>query len=231
MQDLSHSDELALVFERARAAAAQARGEHAEARAFAQTLIREQDARSARRRAIAEERRSWSERREKADAHIAEIIERRGAAMEELETLADAPIEFQQQRRALLSQLSEAEAARKAASDERASAETALAEADRSARAALETMGSARESRAAAEERLEGARQRREQLLHAIATELETEPQGLFALAGVKVDDATPDAGVVERKLENLNRSASDSARSTCAPTTNSSRSRRAATR
>ena len=204
LEALSPSDELALQLERARAAAAQARGEHAEARAFAQTLIREQEARAARRRSIAEERRSWSERREKADAHIAEIVERRSSAIEELETLADAPIEFQQQRRALLSQLAEAEAARRAASDERVAAETALADADRAARAALESMGSARESRAAAEERVEGARQRREQLLHAITSELETEPPGLFALAGVKVDEETPDAAIVERKLESL---------------------------
>ena len=204
MQELPAADELALNLERARAAAAQARGEFAEARAYAQNLTRELEARGSRRRAIAEERRSWAERRGKADAHIFEISERRTAAEAELDTLADAPSQFQFQRRMLLNQLTEAEAAGRAAADARALAETELAEADRAARQALESMSTSRESRAASEERLEGARQRREQLLHAIATELETEPQALSAMAGVKAGEATPDAAVVERKLDNL---------------------------
>ena len=103
-----------------------------------------------------------------------------------------------------MSELSQAEAARASASDERAIAETAQAEADRAARAALEAMGAARESRAASEERLEGARGRREQLLHQIASELETNPIGLYALAGLKPGDATPEAASIERKLDNL---------------------------
>ena len=86
----------------------------------------------------------------------------------ELETLADAPVAFLQQRRALIGEIDAAEAARRQASDERAAMETSLAEADRAARAALEAMSAARESRAASEERVEGARQRREAVLHTI---------------------------------------------------------------
>jgi chromosome segregation protein len=201
---LSPTDELALRLERARTEAAEARGEFAEARAAEQNQSREQDARAARRRAIAEERRSWAERLEKADAHISEITDRRGAAEEELERLADAPVEFLQQRRALLSQLTEAEAARRNASDDRAIAETALLEADRAARAALDAMASARESRAASEQRLEGARQRREQLLHAITTELDTDVQSLASLAGLAAGDMAPEAEAVSRKLDSL---------------------------
>ena len=141
--------------------------------------------------------------------------------MEELETLADAPVEFQQQRRALLSQLAEAEAARKAASDERVAAETALAEADRAARSALETMGSARESRAAAEERLEAARQRREQLLHAITSELETEPQGLSRSPASRSTRKRRTPRSSNASWRTSSRSASGSALSTCAPRTN----------
>ena len=204
LQALSPSDDLALRLERARAEAARARGEFAEARAAEQNQSREHEARAARRRAIAEERRSWAERRAKADAHIGEIAERRAAAQDELEALDDAPAQFLQQRRALLSQLTEADAARKIASDERAIAETALLEADRAARAALEAMAAARESRAASEQRLESARQRREQLSHAIATELETDPHGLAALAGLGAGEATPEAGSVARKLDSL---------------------------
>ena len=204
LQSLLPSDELALRLERARTEAAKARGEFAEARAAEQNQSREHEARAARRRVIAEERRLWAGRREKADAHISEITERRGSAEGELERLADAPVEFMQQRRALLSQLTEADAARRTASDERAIAETALLEADRAARAALEGMASARESRAASEQRLEGARQRREQLLHAITTELDTDVQSLASLAGLAAGDPTPEAGAVARKLDSL---------------------------
>jgi chromosome segregation protein len=201
---LAPGDELASRLERARADAARARGEFAEARAATQNLSREHEARLARRRAIAEERRSWDERRGKADSHIAEIAGRRDAARDELETLADAPDEFTRQRRQLLAQAAEAETQRKAASDERAIAETALLEADRAARAALESMGASRESRAASEQRLEAARQRRDQLLQAIASDLETDPKGLAALAGLAPGAPAPEPGAVARKLESL---------------------------
>ncbi|THD47639.1 MAG: chromosome segregation protein SMC [Bradyrhizobium sp.] len=201
---LAPSDELALALERARAVAAQERADFAEAKATAQSLAREAEARAARRQAIVGERRSWSERRAKAETHIADIAERRQAAEGELATLADAPAAFLQQRRQLQAELDQAEAARKHAADARAAAETALAQADRAARAALEAMGSARESRAASEERLEGARTAREELLKTIAADLDVEPSGLSALAGLAVDEAPPEAAQVERKLENL---------------------------
>jgi chromosome segregation protein len=204
LKALAPSDELALALERARALAAQERAEFAEARAAAQNLTREAEAREARRRAIAAEQKSWVERSAKAEAHVAEILERRSEAENELETLADAPDAFLLQRRELMSRLEEAEAQRKDAADARAAAETALAEADRAARAALEAMGAAREARAASEERLEGARQGRETLLRAIATDLDVEPADLPALAGLSPGAETPDANLVERKLESL---------------------------
>jgi chromosome segregation protein len=204
LKSLAPSEELALALESARAQAAQERAAFAEAWAAAQALARESDARAARRRAIAVEQRSWVERRAKAEAHIAEIAERRLAAQGELESLADAPAVFLAQRRELIGRLDEAETARKAAGDARVAAETALAEADRAARAALEAMGSAREARAASEERLEGARQGRETLLRAIVAELNVEPAGLAALAGLGGGAEPPEAGLVERKLESL---------------------------
>jgi chromosome segregation protein len=203
MQELPGAEEATRRLETARAEAAEARGAFAEARAFAQNLTREHEARLARRRAIAEERRSWTGRREKAEARLGEIAERRAATETERETLADAPDQFQMQRRSLLSQMGDAETALRAASDERAAAETALAQADRSAREALDAMGAARAARAGAEERLEAARRQREHLLRTISTELEIEPEGLNALAGVKPGEAIPEAGAIERKLEN----------------------------
>jgi chromosome segregation protein len=201
---LPPSEELSVKLERARAAASEARAEFAEARAAAQTLAREAESRAARRQAIAAERRSWDERREKAQAQIGELAERRGAAENEHAELAEAPIEFGRRRRALADEFDRAEAARKEGADARAAGETALAEADRAARQALEAMSAARESRAASEARVEAARTRREQLLRAVQTELECEPEGLPALAAHKGDAALPEAEAVARKLESL---------------------------
>jgi len=204
LADLAPSDELALKLERARTLAAQERAEFAEAKAAAQTLLREAEARAARRRAIVDERRSWGERRAKADAHIADIGERRVAAEAELASLADAPAVFLQQRRQLMNELEAAEAARRAAADARAAAETALADADRAARAALEAMGGAREARAASEQRLAGAREARDELIRTIEAELNVAPTELAGLAGLAAGEAPPEAAAVERKLESL---------------------------
>jgi chromosome segregation protein len=204
LKDLVATDELTLNLERARAQAAQDRAESVEARAAVQSIAREIEGRERRRQSIAADLKSWGERRERAHVQIAEIEDRRSDARAELEALAEAPTTFLQQRRALIGEIDAAEAKRKQASDERAAMETGLAEADRAARAALEAMASARESRAASEERVEGARQRRETVLQTIATELEIEPAGLAALAGLKAGEAAPDHGAVAGRLENL---------------------------
>ncbi len=204
MGDLAPSEELTLRLERARATAGEARGAHAEARAAAQSLSREAEARRARRAAIEAERVSWQGRRERAEGQIEEIAERRAAAEEEREGLAEAPAEFAHRRRALADEFAAAEAARKEAADALASAETALAEADRAARLALEAMAQARESRAASEAKVEATRARRAELLQTIASDLDVEPAGLAALAGAAPGAALPPLADVQRKLDSL---------------------------
>jgi chromosome segregation protein len=204
LDELGPGDDVALALESARAAAAQARAALMEVRAAAQTLAREAHARAARREAIVAERASWTERGDRARARIAEFAGRRAEAEQEQATIADAPAEFARRARALADEFDKAEAARKEAADALALAETALADADRAARQALEAMAAARESRAASEERLEGARLRGEELVHAIAAELDCEPSGLASLAGVTGDGALPGAVEVERRLDNL---------------------------
>ncbi len=204
MLGLVPGEELTLALERARAAAGQARAEFAEARAAAQSLAREAEARAARRVAIAAERQSWDERRARAEAQIAEIGERRGALDDEREQLADAPHEFGRRRRALADEFDKAEAARKEASDARALGETALAEADKAAREALDAMAQAREARAASEARAEAARARGEQILRAVRSELDCEPAALPALAKLDPNAPLPDLDSVVRKLESL---------------------------
>jgi chromosome segregation protein len=204
LEHLGPGDDLALALESARAAAARERTGLMEARTAAQALRHESQARAARRAAIAAERSSWAERRDRALARIAEFSERRAEAERELATIVDAPNEFARRAHALADEFHKAEAARKAAADALALAETALADADRAARLALEATGAAREQRAASEERVEGARQRGEELLDAIAAELDSDPSGLAALAGVTGDGTLPGAVEVERRLENL---------------------------
>jgi chromosome segregation protein len=201
---LAATDALAVTLEKARARAAQDRAEHAEARAAVQLIARESEAREHRRRAIAVELQSWSERRDKAQAHVADIAQRQAGAQGELAKLDDAPAAFLQARRALMSQIETAEQARRDAADARALAESQLSDGDRAARETLEAMSAAREARAASEERVEGARQRRDGLLQTIADALECEPEGLAALAGLKAGEPPPERAQVERKLENL---------------------------
>ncbi len=201
---LGSGDNVALSLESAQVAAASERAAFAEARAAAQTVAREAQARAARRAAIVAERSSWSERRDRAEARIAEFAERHADAERERAGLAEAPLEFGRRRRALADEYDKAEAARKEAADACALGETALAEADRAARHALEAMSAAREQRAASEERVEGARLRGDQLVHSILSELDCEPSGLAALSGHKADAPLPGADEVERRLENL---------------------------
>jgi chromosome segregation protein len=204
LDELGPGEDVAESLEHAREAAARDRTAFAEARATAQSIARETAARATRRSAIAAERSSWDERRDRAQGRIAELAARKAEADRERAELADAPTDFSRTRRALADEHGQAESARKEAADALALGETALADADRAARQALEAMSAAREQRAASEERLEGARVRDEELKHAIASELDCEPAGLAALADHKADKPLPGGIEVERKLENL---------------------------
>ncbi len=205
LQTLAPTQALQTKLERARASAAHARAEAGEARAAVQGLAREAQIRAQRRQAIESERQSWEDRREGATRQIDDFEERIAEAREEQAQLAEAPELFLQRRRALMQEIDQAEEARKLASDQRAEAESRLAEADRAARAALDSMSSVREARARSEQRLEGLRQRREDLERTIANDLECQPHELAELAGVSPgDEKLPDVDVIARKLEEL---------------------------
>ena len=201
---LAATQKLASQLERARTHAAQERAEAAEARAAMQGLAREAEIRERRRHAIAGERQSWAERRNRATAQIDDFEQRITETQEEVEGLAEAPQQFLEKRRALIGELEASEAARKEASDKRVLAESGLADSDRAARHALDAMAQVREERARSEARVEALRERRAQIVRAIAAELECEPEGLAALAGVKPGADLPDLEAAERKLEDL---------------------------
>jgi chromosome segregation protein len=204
LDELDEPASLAGAVEHVRARAATERAQAGEARAALGSLRHQAETRASRKAAIMRESASWMERRDRSSDRIAELEQRLEDAREEQERLADAPETFVLQRRSLLSGIAEAEAARVAATEARVAGEQALTDADRGARAALDAMSAAREAKARSEAELEAARQRSADVLHAIAMELESEPQALAALAGVAPDEPLPAIPEVEKRLEGL---------------------------
>jgi len=180
------------------------RAEASEARAALQAYSREAEARIRRREAIEKERKSWADRKARSLAQKEEIQDRLVETQEEMDRLAEAPDEFELQRRTLTASIEEAEQKRKDAADARARAETALAEADRAARAALEAMSSARENRARLEAQAEAAQQRLAFLSQNIVQELQCAPHALMELAGVAEVSEDADIEPVQQKLSHL---------------------------
>jgi chromosome segregation protein len=176
-------------------------------RAEAQALAREVELAERRLSAIRSESAAWGERRHGAAAQIETLDSRLGETRTERASLADAPQAFEQQRRALITEIEAAETARRAAANDLAFGENALAEADRAARAALEQMGTAREDAARAEERHEGTKRRLADVAHEIREMLEVEPAEVAALADITPGTPLPDVMEVENELEKLRRS------------------------
>ena len=195
---------LAAGLDAARVAAALDRAELAQARAQAQGFARDAQMRAQRMAAIASESTDWAARNSRAAARIEDFAQRIGEANAERQALADAPDEFLLQRRALMNQIDQAESSRARAADARAVAEAGLTTADRAARAALDAMGAAREAAARNEANVEARRFRHDELLAALALELECGPEQLPALAGLVPGAAVPERAEAERRLEAL---------------------------
>ncbi len=201
---LTAAPELENEMHAARAVVAEARAEASAARAAVQTLQREQDMRLRRRETIASEAQAWEARTKDSSAATAEIDARIDATRVEQHALAEAPDTFLVERRRLVGEIETAEGARKNAADRLAEGESALAVADRQARAALDGMAEAREARAAAEARVEASKARFDDVLRMVAETLETDPNGLFALAGLAPGDDLPPTESTERRLASL---------------------------
>ncbi|MET3660665.1 chromosome segregation protein SMC [Aquamicrobium ahrensii] len=204
LRDAPDAGDLQLRLDRASAVVASDRAALAEARAVHDGLSREAETRARRLQAIEAERRSWLVRAENADSHIRALQERRAEALEERETLAEAPDEFDMRRRALLSQLSQAEAQRKEAGDRLQETDNRQAELDKAATATIQGLAEAREARARSEERLTAADERRQEVEARIHEALNTPPHLVIRHTGLQPDDPMPDATNVERTLERL---------------------------
>jgi len=204
---LPPSDTIEAELAQVRARLTDERAKLAEVRAEAQALAREVELAERRLAAIRSESAAWGERRQGAAAQIETLESRLGETRSERASLAEAPQAFEQQRRALITEIEAAEASRRAAANELSHGENALAEADKAARAALEAMGTAREEAARAEERHEGAKRRLTDVCHEIREMLEVEPAEVAAMAEIEPGAALPDVMDVENELEKLRRS------------------------
>lgn len=176
----------------------------ADARAAADGLKREAEARQRRLATIATERESWIARAGNADRQIAALAGRRAEAAAEREAMAEAPDELDERRRALLAELSAAEKKRRDAADRLAQAETKQASLDKAATGAIQALSSAREARARAEERLTAADDRRREAEARIQEALGVAPHLVIRHTGLQPGDPAPDMTEVERRVDRL---------------------------
>ncbi|HSM40031.1 MAG TPA: AAA family ATPase, partial [Afifellaceae bacterium] len=176
----------------------------AEARAVAEGVEREEQARDARLGRIAAESEGWNERLSRAEQRMGALNARQEELRAELEKLSDQPELLQERRKGLLSQVAEAEAARSAADDALAEAEGAHRKAAEAARAALETLSGVRETRAREEERVQSAATRRDEIVDQISDVFDAVPQDLRAIAELKAEAALPDLAAMETRVERL---------------------------
>ncbi len=190
----------------ARNALQSARGAQSEAQGEHRDLVRDAEARNARRAELDREEKTWRARVEGAAARRDELGERLKANEAAQEAAAGAPAEIDRKRRDLMERVSEAEAARAAAADALASAEQACRVADAAARSADADAGAAREARARADAQLESAET---WALEAVASARETcecEPEELPEIAEFKDGAPLPTREELERKLERYKR-------------------------
>ncbi|MGE7418732.1 chromosome segregation SMC family protein [Methylobacterium tarhaniae] len=201
---LDEPEDLAARLDEARMTAEACRLAAAEARAARLSLTRAAEEAAARRAALAADRARWQERAERADAILDELGDRLAAAEEEQAELAEAPETFAEERRRLTAATDRAGAARAQAGERLATGEAALAEAEARARGALDAFAAAREARGAAAAAHEALERRLAEVVRAIADSLETNPEGLYGLAGATPGDPLPEIGAVEAKAAGL---------------------------
>jgi chromosome segregation protein len=182
------------------------RGAHREAQAVHQQVAAQAEIRAKRLAEIGPERASWSEQAASATRHLVELSSRLASTQSELKILEARPAEITEMRQSLVSRTEQAEAERTMAADNLAQAETALAAQDRLAKQANQAQAMAREEMVRAESRGTQAGVRRQDLAERIAERLESHPDGLEALANLKENEAVPESGEIEARLEKLKR-------------------------
>ena len=153
---------------------------------------------------IANETVSWQRRHESAAAQLTTLAERAREIASQLADISAAPEQFAARRAELDEQIAEARGEHAAAANALAAAQTATREADRAARAAAEGLSKAREDLARVEERIKGFIAQRHQIERQVVESLGIEADRTAAEAGIRPQDALPEEGPVEQKLERL---------------------------
>ncbi len=170
------------------------------------TLLRDAQGRRRRLETLAEEARSWDERRSGADGRLAELRRRAEAAEAELASLADRPEQIRGEQQELLSRIAEAERKRTAAADQLAEMEAQVTGTERDLRKAEAALSDAREQRARAEAAVAAALQAEASLTERIEERLGCRPQEALAAAEIDSVEDLPEIKVVETRLEKLSR-------------------------
>ncbi|MGE3770043.1 MAG: chromosome segregation protein SMC [Bdellovibrionales bacterium] len=132
----------------------------------------------------------WQDRMQMATARQQDLASRRALAETTIERLQSRPADIDGERRALLSQLSEAEAKRQAATDKLVAAENTLAERERQLKQDEEKLVEARENRVRAEGSLSAAQHLLTELSERMMEKLEATPADLLFIADYTDTDA-----------------------------------------
>jgi chromosome segregation protein len=190
--------------EETRTIVGQDRAACAAARADVEGVERERSARAHRLTTISADRAAWHEREERATAHLKEIEERLNETRSERAKLDAAPATFAAQRQELMSKIAGAETARQSAGDKLAEAESRAGERERAARTAQDALSTAREESARAEARIEGARERRADLMREVTEALGGAPDAARIAEAIGEQPESVDAEAVETELRRL---------------------------
>ena len=142
-------------------------------------LRRDAAFRQTRLSAIADDRKSWTDRSQGAERRIADLAERRERAQADQTELEMRPQQIGEQRKSLVERLEAAEQVRRVASDARAEGETKLAEYDRALKEIEARLADAREERARREGNVDQGRQAESDIRRQIGERLETNPEAL----------------------------------------------------
>jgi chromosome segregation protein len=182
------------------------RAAYTNAKADIDGIERERAARAQRLSTIGAERASWREREERAGLQISSIEQRVTETKAERTSLDDAPAKFAEQRNNLLTEINSAEAKKREADDKLVAAEQVLAEADKAERELRDALSAAREVLARDEARLEGARQRKNDLVREVTEVLGGDPTEERINEALDTKGAESDPAEVAAKLESLER-------------------------
>ena len=186
------------------ATAAERRQEVLELRSTYDRAVHDAAERASRLDAANEQARSWHDRADAAKQQLARLKERHDQTGEDLKRLAERPEEIARQRSQLYERIEASEGRRRSAADELARAETRLAEADKAVKAADTRLAEARESRVRAEAAKEQAEIALTTLAERIRERVDSDPDGLAEVAGLKEGAEPPEIATVDAKLERL---------------------------